>query len=195
MYKEVDILDNYEVVLISGVLQEAPGGYSSVVAACGVNFDEIDDDWFPRLSVVELMISNEYPVDVIKMLDRLSHSPAFMLQESDGEVEVIVDVTSDSSLAEFVMDMDNGVAVYLKAEGAGRDGMLRHIPQHKIVSSLVRAYQKGRIQVSEELDLAKTLETALLSTTVDEAKDVQPIALAVGLLCHFADDMIPVGDI
>jgi len=185
----------FTVILVSVVLREQPE--QSVIAVGGVEFYEDTGGWRSRVYILDLQRSTESWDDVILHAERTLNNPVFSLQAASEEVMLIVDNSTGSTrIGDIVMELEvPSVCTVMSGEAVKRsDGLMMHIPVVDVVEGLIAAYQAGRVEIAETLELAEGLEGSLQRISVKEAREIDALPLAAALLVYYADDCVPMGD-
>jgi len=184
--------DQYATIVVAALLREPPN--HSLIAAAGISFPDGERGPEAKIEVVELMRLDKPWLDVIDEAERVANSPIFDLQAAGGDVVVVVDNTlGTSAIASRILTGDcYAICAVLTAERKARsDGTQQYMPTADVVGALITAYQQGRIEVSEGLELAETLAGELDAVSLKEIDEVGDLVLLVGHVAYQADNMLP----
>lgn len=178
-------------IIESVVYMEPPE--PSLITVAGVDFVGLEA-YRPRLTVIELLQTHAAWTDVTSEAVRISTDPRFDL--FTDQTTILFDLTNAvASMAEGLHDAagDSPALVYPVILGtetaqAYRRGIY-YVPRKDVVLATIAAVQSGELQISEELELAVALQTALHDVSLRAATEIAPLALAAGLCSWMAADM------
>ena len=180
---------DYNGGLLAGVaLREPPELSVACCAGVDIKEDISAARTAARLEIIELKRTSAPWTELFREVERTLGNTFFFLLERT----VIIDIANGGRpTIEAIYEMDDDRTdwrpIVLTEDQTGyREDGATQVPRRDIVNALISGYQAGSIEVAATLDLAVSLEEAVSDASLENAKDIDPLALSVALCAWYA---------